>query len=254
MDLNADLGEGYPYDEAILDLVTSASIACGAHAGDAATMRTTALAAAARVVAVGAHPSYPDRRNFGRADMVLPADALVASLVAQICEMGEAARAAGTRIVFVKAHGALYNRSAADPAEAEVFAEAVRRAACTLGTGLGVLCPPGSQSERMCRQAGLRTFAEVFADRAYRSDGTLAPRGFPGAVLHDTAEVAAQAVSLAVHGRVATGTGEAIEVRADSICIHGDTPQALAVARAVRVELERAGVELAPFLAPPPPA
>lgn len=250
MDLNADLGEGYPHDEAILDLVTSASIACGAHAGDPATMRITARAAAGRVVAVGAHPSYPDRENFGRVEVALPADALVASLVAQICEMGEAARSAGTQVVFVKAHGALYNRSAADPAEAEVYAEAVRLAALALGTGLGVLCPPGSHAERRCRQAGLRTFAEVFADRAYQPDGSLLPRSVPGSVLRDPARVAAQAVSLARHGRAATGGGEAVEVRGDSICIHGDTPDALAVARAVRLELERAGIELAPFLAP----
>lgn len=242
MDLNADLGEGSTTDRDLLAVVTSASIACGSHAGDPLTMLQTARMAAGRGVSVGAHPSYPDREGFGRRPLSLHPDDLFTTIVEQVGVMVSAAAAAGTQVRFVKPHGALYNQAAAEPA----VADPVVRAAAELG--LPLLCPHGCHMQRLASAAGVGCYTEAFADRAYRADGSLAPRGSPGAVLHDPAAVARQAISLAVRGEVVATDGSVVPVVADSLCVHGDTPGAVRLARSVRRTLEDAGVALRPFL------
>ena len=241
VDLNADVGEEGLYDEELLAIVTSASVACGYHAGSPAVMLATAAEAARRGVAVGAHPSYDDREGFGRRPVDIPAPDLFAAVVYQVGAMRAAAVAAGTGLAFVKPHGALYNRAAS---EAEV-AHPVVLAAATLG--LPVLGPPGSELERAASAQGVRLYREAFADRAYEADGSLAPRDHAGAVIEDPAEAARQAVDLVLRGTVRIRDGTEIPLSADSICIHGDTPGAVAVARAVRRALEGAGVSVRPF-------
>jgi len=243
VDLNADLGEGGPADRALLDLVTSASVACGFHAGGPRLMLDTADEAARRGVAVGAHPSYDDREGFGRRALSVTPDDLYAELAYQIGAMSGAASAAGTRVTYIKAHGALYNRAAVDPATAEV----VVRAAAAFG--LPLLCPSGSEMAATAAVGGVHAYCEVFADRAYTPEGTLVPRSSPGAVLADEDEVVARSLRLVLEGTVVTVDGREVAVAADSICIHGDTPGAVALARRVRRELAAAGVALRPFSA-----
>lgn len=232
MDLNADLGEEAGDDAALLRIVTSAAVACGFHAGGPVVMARTVAQAGRDGVVLGAHPSYADREGFGRRDMDVAHDDLVAVVAYQVGAL--AAITSSTRcgrLGFVKLHGALYNRAGVDDAVADAVAEA-------LAGGfpeLAVLCQPGSALARRAPAAGLAVFREGFADRAYLPDGRLAARSEPGAVLHDPAEVAAQAVRLASEGQV------------DSICLHGDTAGAVELAVAVRRALEDAGVEIAPF-------
>ncbi len=245
IDLNADVGESYGAwvmgdDEGLLPLVTSANIACGAHAGDSLVMaRTVALAARVGVTA-GAHPGYPDRDGFGRRDLAMTNEELEASLLAQLGALAAIAGAAGVRLRHVKPHGALYNRAAGDAALAETVAQTVRRFSPELvlvGLAGSVLLDAG-------RAAGLRVAGEAFADRAYEADGTLRSRRVPGAVHSDPEAVAAQAVSIACDRQVQATDGSMIAVDADTICVHGDTPGAPAMARAVRRALEAAGVEV----------
>lgn len=245
IDLNADLGEGYPTDAAILDLVTSASVACGFHAGDPLVMYRTARAAAARGVVLGAHPSYNDRESFGRGETELGRDEVVAIVGYQIGAMGAVAHQAGTGIRFVKPHGALYNRASIDATVAGAVVEAVKGS----GEGtLGLLCPPGSALAKAAASLGVTCFLEAFADRAYRADGTLADRAERGAVLTDHDAVARQAVGLAVDGVVVANDGTELRIDADSICVHGDGPHAVGIAGAVRAALEEAGVSIKPFM------
>jgi UPF0271 protein len=236
IDLNADLGEGTDTDDELLAVVSSASVACGGHAGDRASMAAVVAVAQRRGVTVGAHPSYPDREGFGRRPVDIPAGALLESLIAQIVALAEVGRP-----VFMKPHGALYNRASIDPTVATVVVEAAR------ATRLPLLCPAGSEMAHRAAAAGVAVFAEGFADRAYTPDGQLAPRSAAGAVLDDPVEVAARAVALALSGTVAAVDGSALVVKADSICIHGDTPGAVVLAMAVRAELERAGVAVRAF-------
>jgi UPF0271 protein len=242
VDLNADLGEDGPADVELLDLVTSASVACGFHAGSPATMLATARVAAARGVAIGAHPSYNDREGFGRRPVGAEPEDLFAAVLYQVGAMAAAARAAGSPLRFVKPHGALYTRASADPA----VAEPVVRAAAEIG--LPLLCPAGSRMEATARDRGVITYTEAFADRAYEPDGSLAPRTETGAVIDDPDEAAARAVRLAVHGLVMAVDGTEIPVPAQSICVHGDSPRALEIARAVRRSLTAAGVEIRAFV------
>ena len=245
IDLNADLGEGYATDEALLDLVTSASVACGVHAGDPAVMLRTAKSALARAVSLGAHPSYPDREGFGRRDTELPRDELLATLAYQIGAMRAVSEVAGSRVRFVKPHGALYNRSFVDADVAAAVVEAV----CSFDDDkLAILCPPRSALAAEAAVAGVPTFLEAFADRAYRADGTLLPRSEPGAVVADPDVAARQAVRLALEGTVVATDGTVLALTADSICVHGDTPGAVTVAGAVRAALEEAGISIEPFI------
>jgi UPF0271 protein len=248
VDLNADVGESYGAwtmgdDAALLPLVTSANVACGAHAGDPLVMARTVALAARLGVAVGAHPGYPDRDGFGRRDLPMAADELRASLLAQLGALEAVARAAGVPVLHVKPHGALYNRAARDPALAEVVAEAVR----AVSGELVLVGLAGSALEAAGGSAGLRVAAEAFADRAYAADGGLRSRSLPDAVHDDPAVAAAQARSIVLEGRVRADDGSWIAVRADTLCIHGDSPGAPAIAAAVRAALGEAGVALVPL-------
>ena len=247
LDLNADVGESYGAwtlgdDDAVLDVVTSANVACGFHAGDPSTLLRTVEAAAERGVAVGAQVSYPDLVGFGRRAMELaPAD-VTADVLYQVGALAGIARAAGTEVRYVKPHGALYNRAARDPGVAAAIAAGVRR----YDPALPVLLLAGSPGLDAVRAAGLTGVGECFADRAYTPDGRLLSRREPGAVLTDPAEVAIRAVRMAT-GEVVATDGSLLRLDARSMCLHGDTPGAAALARAVRDGLVAAGVELVPF-------
>ena len=247
IDLNADVGESYgPWamgsDDALIPLVTSVNVACGAHAGDPATILRTVALAAEHGVTVGAHPGYPDLAGFGRRDLAMSPDDLRASLVVQIGAVLAAARVAGVAVRHVKPHGALYNRSARDPEIAAVVARSVAE----LDPGLVLVGSAGSGSLAAGREAGLAVLAEGFADRRYEPDGSLRSRTLAGALLGPD-EAAAQAISIVRDGRVAASDGSVVAVRADTLCIHGDSPGAAAIARAVRSALEGAGIAVAPW-------
>ncbi|WP_328767675.1 LamB/YcsF family protein [Streptomyces sp. NBC_00286] len=245
IDLNADLAEGYGRwaltdDEALLSVVTSANVACGFHAGDAATMRRVCEGAAERGVTIGAHVSYRDLTGFGRRDMSLPADELTAEVAYQIGALEVFARAAGTKVAYVKPHGALYNRVVHDEEQAEAVVRGIRLA----DPRLPVMCLPGSAVLRRADAAGLGCVTEAFADRAYTEAGTLVPRGTPGAVITDPRQVVEQALGLATESRTTTPDGKPVSVRARSLCLHGDTPGAVELAQRVRTALEDAGVHV----------
>ena len=235
IDLNADVGErpgdaGVADDEAIMAGVSSVNVACGFHAGDGATMRRVCEAAVRHRKAIGAHVSYLDRAGFGRRDITIDADLLREHISQQIAALEATAVVAGGRVRYVKPHGALYNRAAVDPLQAD----AVLGAMAAEHRGLKLLAPPGSQLVLAALEHGVEAVAEGFADRAYRPDGTLVPRGQPGAVL-GLEHALAQAVELAGSGRFR------------SLCLHSDTPGAPALAVAVRDRLIGAGFELRPF-------
>ena len=251
IDLNADLGEGYgPWrmgeDEALLDIVSSANVACGFHAGDAAGILRTLERAAARGVVVGAHVSYPDLAGFGRRAMDIASADLVADVIYQIGALQGLARAAGTRVRYVKPHGALYNTIAHDARQADDVIAALR----AVDADLVLVGLAGSPLLARARAAGLRVVAEAFADRAYRADGALVSRREPGAVLHDAEDVAARMLRLATEGVVTAIDGSDVRIEADSICVHGDSPGAVDHARACRAALEAAGWRLRGLLAP----
>lgn len=241
IDLNADVGEGGD-DPPLLAVVTSASVACGGHAGDDRSMRATLRHAAHHQVTVGAHPSYRDRDGFGRRSLPVDPATLAADLDEQLGALLEAARACGVAVRFVKPHGALYADAAA---RAEIGAVV---AAATARHGLTLLHTPGVAAEAAAR-LGVPVAFEAFADRAYRPDGTLVPRGEPGAVVSDPDAVAATAVAIATEGRVRAVDGSWVPLEAGSICVHGDTPGAVTLARAVRDALAGAAVRLGPFAA-----
>jgi UPF0271 protein len=245
IDLNADVGESFAawtmgHDDALLPLVTSANIACGAHAGDPAVMDRTVLLCRQLGVSVGAHPGYPDLAGFGRRDLAIGADELRASLLAQIGALGAICRARGVDLRHVKAHGALYNRAARDPSLAAVIAGAVR----SYSADLVLVGPPGSALLEAGDFAGLPIAAEGFADRAYEADGSLRSRQLPGAVHADPTVAAAQAVAIVRDGRVRASTGEELQLQVDTLCVHGDTPNAADIAAHVRAALDEAGVEV----------
>lgn len=241
IDLNADLGEGAPDDAELLALVSSANIACGWHAGDARLMQATVRAALARGVALGAHPSYADREHFGRRELqVSPAD-LQADLIYQIGALQALVQAEGGRLHHVKPHGALYNQAARDPALADAVASAVR----AVDPALALVGLAGSELLRAAERAGLRAVSEVFADRGYRADASLVPRGQPGALVDDVDQAVARTLRILREGIVVAVTGETVALQADTICLHGDGPHALAFARAIRSALTHAGVSVA---------
>ncbi len=243
MDLNCDLGEGCGNDAALLAIVSSANIACGAHAGDAITMRRTVQAAVRNNVSIGAHVSYPDREGFGRRDMSLPAETLTAEVRRQLAVLDTVTRAAGARLRYIKAHGALYHRTADDAAVADAVIAAIR----AFDASLALLTLPGSIAMERAQAQGLRVFGEAFADRAYTDTGRLAPRSRCGAVITDAAVVAQRAVDIAVTGKISSIEGRIISVHARSLCVHGDTPGAVTLARAVRAALEHTGVTVSAF-------
>jgi UPF0271 protein len=250
IDLNSDLGESYGTwrlgdDDAMLDLVTSANVACGFHAGDPSTLRRVCQAAADRGVRIGAQVSYPDLVGFGRRFIDIDPDELRDAVLYQLGALDGFAQVAGTGVAYVKAHGALYHACITHPEQAE----AVVAAAHEYDPSLAVLGAPGSPILAVADAMGMEPIAEAFADRAYLADGRLVPRSEPGSVIADPAEVAARAVTIATEQRVTAIDGTVVEVRVRSICIHGDTPGAVSLARAVRAGLEMAEVGIHPFTA-----
>jgi UPF0271 protein len=250
IDLNADLGESFGRwtlgdDEAMLDVVTSANVACGFHAGDPRGLLRVCEQAVERGVVVGAQVGYRDLAGFGRRFIDLdPAD-LLADVIYQIGALQGICAAAGTSVRYVKPHGALYNAVVHHEAQARAVVEAVQR----VDLSLPLLCLPGSVLLTLAEAAGITTVAEAFVDRAYTAAGTLVPRTEAGAVLYDPEAVAARAVRLVATGHVEAADGAAVPVDAVSLCVHGDSPGAVSMATAVRAGLEAAGVTLAPFVA-----
>ncbi|MCM3659967.1 LamB/YcsF family protein [Georgenia satyanarayanai] len=230
-------------DAAILRVVTSANVACGFHAGDPRTARRTCALAAEAGVAVGAHVSYRDLAGFGRRFLDVDPGELTDEVVYQIGALQALAAAAGSAVRYVKPHGALYNAIVHHRAQARAVAAAVR----TVDPGLPILVLPGTVIEEEARAAGLRPVVEAFADRAYLPDGTLVPRSRPGAVVTVPQEVADRVVRMVTEGTVAAVDGTAVPVRAQSVCVHGDTPGAVAIATAVREALDAAGVPVTGF-------
>lgn len=240
LDLNADLGEGIGDDEAMLDIVSSASIACGGHAGDEDSMRAALQAAKARGVIVGAHPGFPDRENFGRTRMVLPPADLDASIRSQVRTLVEMGEAEGWPVRYVKLHGALANMAAEEPAVAALCFAAVEG----LVEDMAILAIDNSAQSEVAEALGFRVVHEAYADRAYQPNGLLVPRQMPGAVLHDQEAIAERAVRLARSSEVVAADGSVIVTKARSLCIHGDTPGAVEMARAVKAAVREAGVEV----------
>jgi UPF0271 protein len=229
IDLNADLGEGFPNDRALLELVTSASISCGAHAGSVETIRETLSDARETGVRVGAHPGYPDREGFGRRNIEMSPGQITDLIVEQVHLLSRLATEFGLKLAYIKPHGALFNQAQREPRIAEGVL------AATQDLALPVFGQPGSLLEEMARARGLRFVAEGFPDRRYREDGTLVARTEPGAILHTPEEVEAQVIRLVDDGRVET------------LCIHGDDPRAVANATLVRAILDRAGIGVRAF-------
>lgn len=248
IDLNADMGEGYGTwsktdDESLLGIVSSANVACGFHAGDPRILRTVCRMAVEHDVAVGAHVAYRDTVGFGRRFIDIDPEELRADVLYQLSAIEGIARAAGTRVRYVKPHGALYNAIVHHKEQATAVVEALME----WGVDVPVMGLPGALWLEMARMVGLRTVHEAFADRAYMPDGTLAPRSQPGSVLHDPEEISARVVRMATDGTVVAVDGTVVETRPDSICVHGDEPSAVAVARSVRAALEAAAVDIKPF-------
>ncbi|HEX7658316.1 MAG TPA: 5-oxoprolinase subunit PxpA [Pseudonocardiaceae bacterium] len=248
MDLNSDLGEGYGVwslgdDTALLNVVTSANVACGFHAGDPATMRAVCRAAAERGVAIGAHLSYRDLAGFGRRFIDIDPGELADDVLYQIGALDAFARAAGSRVGYVKPHGGLYNATVHHKGQARAVVDGVR----AFGE-LPVLGLPGSPLLAEAEAAGLAAIAEAFADRAYTPEGTLVSRREPGAVVTDTSTIVKRALRLAEQSEIVAVDGTVLRMPAQSLCLHGDTPGAVNHANAVRTGLEAAGVSLAPFI------
>lgn len=243
IDLNCDMGEGCGNDAELLDLVSSANIACGYHAGDAATMRRTAEMAVEKGVAVGAHPGYNDRENFGRTEMFLSPKEVYTLITDQIGAMNETAVAVGTRLNHVKPHGALYNQAARDRELAAAIAEAV----ATFDKDLILFGLSGTVCITEAERCGLTAASEVFADRTYRNDGSLTPRTEPDALIDNDSDAVRQALQMVRNRRVTASDGSIVPVRAETICLHGDGPHAVNFAHAIRATLEKKGVTIRPI-------
>ena len=248
IDLNSDLGESFGQwcmgdDAAMLDIVTSANVACGFHAGDPAGILRTLRATAAKGVTIGAHVAYPDLVGFGRRNMDIASFDLTADVIYQIGALQALATAAGTSVRYVKPHGALYNTIAHDTRQALAVIEAIR----AVDARLVLVALAGSPLIGLARHEGLTCIAEAFADRAYTPTGALVSRREPGAVLHDAEQVAQRMLRLVQTGEIEAIDGSVTRIEADSICVHGDSPGAIQMAREVRQLLEQSGVSLQPF-------
>lgn len=248
IDINSDLGESFGAwsmgdDDAMLDIVTSANVACGFHAGDPAGILRTLKAAAAKNVTIGAHVAYPDKVGFGRRNMDLASDELTADVIYQIGALQSLAKAAGTSVRYVKPHGALYNTIAHDRRQALAVIAAIR----AIDPTLILVALAGSDLIELAHNEGLQCVAEAFADRAYTPQGTLVSRREPGAVLHDPQLVAQRMLRLVEDGTIEAIDGSRTRIQADSICVHGDSPAAVEMARELRRVLEHANLSLRPF-------
>lgn len=242
IDLNADLGEGCAFDAELLSVVTSCNIACGGHAGDSDSMRTALQLAKANGVAAGAHPSFPDRENFGRTKSDLRGDALEASLREQVQTLAQLAVETDISLTHLKPHGALYNMAAQDEDLADSIC-AVLQAALP---GARLVGPPGSQLQARARVHNISFVAEGFADRAYENDGQLRDRKLEGAVFHDPQQQVSQAAEIAIKHQVITHDGGTIPLPVQTLCVHGDTPGAFAAAQAIRTALEAKEISICP--------
>jgi len=248
IDLNADLGEGFGVwrlgdDDALLDVVSSANVACGFHAGDPSIMRRTCELAVARGVAIGAQVSYRDLVGFGRRFLDIAAAELADDVVYQLAALDGIARSVGGRVTYVKPHGALYNATVGHEEQARAVVDAVVR----YDPSLALLGLPGSALLERAGRAGVREVREGFADRGYTAQGTLVPRDRPGALIEDPAVVAERAVRMAAEGVVVAVDGSRVAVDVASVCVHGDTTGAVRLARSVRAALTAAGLDVAAF-------
>jgi UPF0271 protein len=249
IDLNSDLGEGFGAwtlgdDDALLGLVTSANVACGFHAGDPSIMRRVCTQAAARQVAIGAQVGYRDLAGFGRRAIDVAPDDLIADVIYQIGALDGFARAAGSRVAYVKPHGALYNTVVTNADQAAAVVTGVR----LYDPSLPLLGLPGSELLQQAQDVGQPVVHEAFADRAYTAAGHLVSRRLPGAVLHDPEQIAERCLRMVVDGFVIAEDGSRLSLTPASLCVHGDTPGAVAIARLVRSRLLAAGVTLSPFI------
>lgn len=248
IDLNCDLGEAagagaIERDRRMMEHVTSVNVACGAHAGDPDTMRATVRSARGAGVRVGAHPGFADREGFGRRDVELPSEGIENLVLAQLGALAAVARAEGMALAHVKPHGALYNMAGRD----RRVADAIARAVAGFDRSLPLVALCGSALVAAGRAAGLDVAPEVFADRAFDADGALVPRRRPGAVIHDAERMLERAVRMARDGKVAAIDGTVLDLAGETICVHGDTPGAVELARTLRRGLEAAGIEVAPL-------
>jgi UPF0271 protein len=241
IDLNSDLGEGAGHDDEIVELVSSANIACGFHAADPASIFATIQAALERGVSLGAHPSFPDRENFGRTEMAMPPAEVYSNVAYQIGSFHALARAAGGRMNHVKAHGALYNMAARD----RVLADAIANAVFALDPKLILFAPVASELDYAATELGLLTASEVFADRNYLANGSLVPRSDPKAFVHDPIEAAERIIRILTEGKVRAIDGSDVAISATTVCVHGDNPQAVEFVRKLRERLELEEVEIA---------
>jgi UPF0271 protein len=249
IDLNSDLGEGYGAwrmgeDETMLGIVSSANVACGFHAGDPAGIWKTVKAAAGKGVSIGAHVSYPDRVGFGRRDLDVTSGELIADVIYQIGALKGMAASAGATVGYVKPHGALYNRIAHDPIQGQAVIDAVK----AIDPSLVLMGLANAPILKLAQASGLKTVAEAFADRAYTPDGQLVSRREQGAVLHDTQLIARRMLQLARQGTLEAIDGSTITIEAQSICVHGDSPGAVAIAQEIRRAFEADGISVRSFL------
>ncbi|MBP2849059.1 5-oxoprolinase subunit PxpA [Dickeya oryzae] len=240
IDLNADLGEGGQHDEALLQLVSSANIACGFHAGDASLMRQSVRWAIQYGVAIGAHPSFFDRENFGRTAMNVPPETVYAQVLYQIGALAAIVKAEGARLFHVKPHGMLYNQAARDP----VLAEAIARAVAAVDSSLCLVGLAGSELIHAGQRAGLKCRQEVFADRSYQADGSLVPRDQPSAVISSDELALAQTLEMVQRQRVRAQDGTWVSVQAETVCLHGDNAHALVFARRLRDSFTQYGIQV----------
>lgn len=239
IDLNCDLGEGCAHDETLMPLITSANIACGAHAGDEATMRASVKLAMRHGVAIGAHPGFADRENFGRKEIPLTAQAAAQLVRAQVTRLQDIAHEAGAVVRHVKLHGALYNQVSRD----RVLSEAVVEAIWTTGKNPILYALAGSELERVAREwSDFTVVPEVFADRTYQRDGSLTPRSRSGALITDADVAVSQVLRMVRQGKVQVADGIEVSITAGTICLHGDGPHAVDFARRLRLELAASGV------------
>ncbi|WP_421670398.1 5-oxoprolinase subunit PxpA [Rahnella sp. EDr1-12] len=240
VDLNADLGEGCANDEALLQRVSSANIACGFHAGDALTMQQSVRLAMKYGVAIGAHPSFPDRENFGRSAMQLPPETVYAQMVYQLGALAAITRAEGGKMIHVKPHGMLYNQAATDA----VLADAIARAVFDVDPTLRLVGLAGSELIRAGERAGLQTRQEVFADRRYQSNGALVPRSQPDAMIDSDQQALEQTLTMVQQQKVLSREGVWVPVKADTVCLHGDGEHALTFAMRLREAFDEQGIEI----------
>jgi 5-oxoprolinase (ATP-hydrolysing) subunit A len=247
IDLNADVGEGMATDKDLMPLVSSVNVACGAHAGDEATMRATIGLALRHGVAIGAHPGFADRENFGRKELSIQPAAAAGLVIGQARLLSDLAAGLGAEVGHVKLHGALYNMAARDEALANAIAAALAAEVLDRGRSWALVALAGSVLASIGRERGLRVVGEAFADRTYRRDGTLTPRSQPGAVIDDPEAAARQALQIATAGSVTSTDGADVTIDAGTICVHGDRPSAVAFAHRVRSSLADAGVAVRRF-------